>query len=69
LMTKARQETERSARKALPVSAVVKVVEKAMTARKPKTRYVVGRDAWLLLLLNWLPDRWRDWLILREINK
>jgi NAD(P)-dependent dehydrogenase (short-subunit alcohol dehydrogenase family) len=69
LMTKARQEAEQATRKALPVSAVVKVVEKAMTARKPKTRYVVGRDAWLLLLLNWLPDRWRDWLILREINK
>jgi len=69
LMTKARQEAQQAARKALPVSAVVKVVEKAMTARKPKARYVVGRDAWMWLLLNWLPDRWRDWLILREINK
>jgi NAD(P)-dependent dehydrogenase (short-subunit alcohol dehydrogenase family) len=69
LMAKVRQEAGQAARTALPVSAVVKVVEKAMTARKPRTRYVLGGDAWMWLLLNWLPDRWRDWLILREINK
>jgi NAD(P)-dependent dehydrogenase (short-subunit alcohol dehydrogenase family) len=67
-MAKARQEVEQAARTALPVRAVVNIVEKAMTARKPRTRYVLGRDAWMWLLLNWLPDRWRDWLILREIN-
>jgi hypothetical protein len=40
-----------------------------MTARKPKTRYLVGRDARLWLLLNLLPDRWRDRLILSQIQK
>jgi NAD(P)-dependent dehydrogenase (short-subunit alcohol dehydrogenase family) len=69
LMAKVRQEAEQAARTALPVTAVVKVVEQAMTARRPKARYVLGRDAWFWLLLNWLPDRWRDRLILSEIHK
>ena len=69
LMAKVRQEAEQAARAALPVSAVVKAVEHAMTARKPKTRYVLGSDARFWLRLNWLPDRWRDRLILSEIQR
>jgi NAD(P)-dependent dehydrogenase (short-subunit alcohol dehydrogenase family) len=64
LMATVRKEVTEAARTALPVSAVVKAVEHAMTARKPKTRYVIGRDSWFWLLLNFLPDRWRDRLIL-----
>ena len=62
------KEARESARKSLPVNVVVNAVEHAMTARKPKTRYFVGRDTWLWLLLNLLPDRWRDRLILSKIN-
>jgi hypothetical protein len=40
-----------------------------MTARKPKTRYLIGRDSWFWLLLNFLPDRWRDRLILGKSYK
>jgi NAD(P)-dependent dehydrogenase (short-subunit alcohol dehydrogenase family) len=69
LMAMVREEATRSARTALPVRAVVKAVEHAMTARKPKTRYPVGMDAWIWLLLNFLPDRWRDRLILSKIHK
>jgi NAD(P)-dependent dehydrogenase (short-subunit alcohol dehydrogenase family) len=69
LMAKVREEAVGAARTALPVGAVVKAVEHALTARKPKTRYLVGRDAWGWLLLNLLPDRWRDGLILREIRE
>jgi NAD(P)-dependent dehydrogenase (short-subunit alcohol dehydrogenase family) len=68
MMAKVRDEVEASARTALPVDAVVKAVEHALTARKPKTRYVVGRDARFWLLLNILPDRWRDRLILSKIR-
>jgi hypothetical protein len=67
-MATIREEARESARKSLPVDAVVKAVEHAMTARKPKTRYFVGRDTWLWLLLNLLPDRWRDRLILSKIH-
>jgi hypothetical protein len=38
-------------------------------ARKPRARYLVGRDTWFWLLLNWLPDRGRDWLILSKIHE
>jgi NAD(P)-dependent dehydrogenase (short-subunit alcohol dehydrogenase family) len=69
LLAKVRQEAEQASRTALPVSAVVKVVEKTLAARKPRARYVLGGDAWVWLLLNWIPDRWRDSLILRELNK
>jgi NAD(P)-dependent dehydrogenase (short-subunit alcohol dehydrogenase family) len=69
LMAVVRKEATESARKALPVAAVVKAVEHALTARKPRTRYLVGRDAWLWLLLNLLPDRWRDRLILSKIQE
>lgn len=45
----------------LPADAVAKVIAKAVTARKPRTRYTVGRDAALLTLLACiLPDRILD---------
>ena len=45
----------------LPADAVAKVIGKAVTARKPRTRYTVGRDAALLTLLaRILPDRILD---------
>jgi len=69
LMETVREEATNSARTAMHVDVVVKSVEHAMTARKPKTRYLVGRDTWLWLLLNLLPDRWRDRLILSKIHQ
>jgi len=69
LIAKIQEEAKRAAQKALPAEAVAKAVEHALTARKPKTRYVVGNDARFWLLLNLLPDRWRDWLVLAEMNK
>jgi NAD(P)-dependent dehydrogenase (short-subunit alcohol dehydrogenase family) len=67
LMAKVRQEVAASARNAIPVSEVVKAVEHALMADRPKTRYLVG-DTRLWLLLNLLPDRWRDWLILSRLS-
>jgi hypothetical protein len=67
-MAKVRKEVAESARTAAPVSAVVEAAEHAMTARIPRTRYLVGRDAWIWLLLNLLPDRWRDRLILSKVQ-
>jgi short-subunit dehydrogenase len=46
---------------AIPVSRVADVVEHALTARRPKTRYLVGFDARVQAWVRaWLPDRWRD---------
>ena len=69
LMTAVREEARQATRTALPAAAIVKTVVHAMTARRPRTRYLVGRDTWLWLFLNWLPDRWRDRLILSKIRE
>src|SRR5215469_16619557 len=45
----------------LPAEAAAKVIAEAVTARKPRTRYTIGRDAALLTLLaRILPDRILD---------
>jgi hypothetical protein len=58
-------ETERG----LPPSAVAEVIGEALTASKPKTRYMVGRDA----KMRWavakrVPDRAMDALIARALS-
>ncbi len=49
----------RSAR-AAPAESVAEAIEHALTATRPKTRYLVGRDAKLRAGLERLPDRVRD---------
>jgi hypothetical protein len=45
----------------LPADTAAKVIAKAVTARKARTRYTVGRDAALLTVLaRMLPDRILD---------
>jgi NAD(P)-dependent dehydrogenase (short-subunit alcohol dehydrogenase family) len=46
--------------KAAPVESVAAAVEHALTAERPKTRYVVGRDARIRATIERLPDRLRD---------
>jgi NAD(P)-dependent dehydrogenase (short-subunit alcohol dehydrogenase family) len=58
-----------SAKGAVPAQHVANAVAHALTARTPKTRYLVGKDARIQMLLTYLPDRWRDSLILRMIEK
>ena len=48
---------------AQPPDVVARAVAHALTARRPKTRYVVGGMRWRFLLLSKLPDRLRDWVI------
>jgi len=64
-MTAAAAQAEKHAS---PVEDVVKAVEHALTAAKPKTRYVVGSDAKMRMKLNYLPDRTIDSLILKKLN-
>ncbi len=54
----------RAARRAIPAEAVARAVAHALTARRPKTRYLVGGDARIQALIAWLlPDRVRDRLV------
>ncbi len=53
----------------LPPDAVAKDVEHALTAAKPRTRYLVGREAKLRARINsLLPDRVMDALIARAMK-
>jgi NAD(P)-dependent dehydrogenase (short-subunit alcohol dehydrogenase family) len=52
-------------RAAQPPDVVARAVVHALTARRPKTRYVVGGRRRTLLLISKLPDRLRDWALLK----
>jgi len=53
-----------AAKSGLPADAAAKVIAKAVTARKPRTRYTVGRDAAVITrLVRILPDRTLDQVI------
>ncbi len=64
-----RRFANRAARHGLPVEAVTDVVAQAMTASRPKARYLVAKNAPLVKLLKLLPDRWQDKIILSRLQK
>jgi NAD(P)-dependent dehydrogenase (short-subunit alcohol dehydrogenase family) len=47
-------------RRGEPAAKVAQAIEHALTAERPRTRYVVGRDAKRRARVERLPDRWRD---------
>jgi hypothetical protein len=64
-----RREAERLSREGLPPEAVAETVGRALTARRPRTRYVVGREARMQArLARILPDRAFDALIARRLT-
>ena len=45
---------------------IAKVIEKAISAKNPKTRYSAGAYSWILLTMrSILPDKWFDSLIVK----
>jgi NAD(P)-dependent dehydrogenase (short-subunit alcohol dehydrogenase family) len=57
-------------RSAAPAERVAKVVEHALTASRPRARYLVGFDAHLMATLHWLlPDRAFDALLSMFIRR
>jgi NAD(P)-dependent dehydrogenase (short-subunit alcohol dehydrogenase family) len=56
----------RTAERGIPPERVAATIERALTASRPRTRYLVGADArGQALLARILPDRVLDWLIAR----
>lgn len=53
--------------KAAPPERVAEAVEHALTAARPRTRYLVGRDARLRAAVEGLPDRLRDRILERAL--
>ena len=53
---------------ALPPKAVVRKIKKALCARRPPVRQVVGWRTWAVMQVgHWLPDKWVDGLIMGRL--
>ncbi|MEZ5293545.1 MAG: SDR family NAD(P)-dependent oxidoreductase [Vicinamibacterales bacterium] len=64
-----RRAVEASMASALPPASVAEAVAHALTSRRPRTRYVVGWEAWQRLLLkHLLSDRWHDRAVRRVVG-
>jgi NAD(P)-dependent dehydrogenase (short-subunit alcohol dehydrogenase family) len=69
LIARIRAAAEANARNGLPTSVVAEVIGEAMTADRPRTRYLVGRDAKVRArLARVLPDRAFDALVARALR-
>ena len=53
--------------KAAPPELVVRAIEHALTSDRPKTRYLVGRDAKIRATIERLPDRLRDRILTKAL--
>jgi NAD(P)-dependent dehydrogenase (short-subunit alcohol dehydrogenase family) len=71
LITSLRAEADKIDReRGLPPQAIAKVIGEALTARRPRTRYLVGRDAKLRArAAALLPDRAMDAVIGRALSR
>lgn len=64
-----REAVDQAAQRAIPVDAVVRAVLHALTASRPKTRYLVGADARIrAIMVKWLPDRVQDWMLKKVLK-
>jgi NAD(P)-dependent dehydrogenase (short-subunit alcohol dehydrogenase family) len=69
LINAVRREAARMERDGLPPATVAEAVGHALTARRPRTRYVVGRDAKIrAVMARVLPDRALDALVRRALT-
>lgn len=61
-----RKVARKTGERGIPAEKVAERLERALTASRPRTRYLVGADAHVqALLARLLPDRALDWLIAR----
>ncbi len=62
-----RRYVQKAERRGSDVQKVIRALEHALTSSRPKTRYVVGLDARLRIMLQALPDRFLDWVIAKVL--
>jgi NAD(P)-dependent dehydrogenase (short-subunit alcohol dehydrogenase family) len=63
-----RRAGEQTAARGVPAVTVARVVERALTSRRPRARYLVGLDARAQASLRLLPARARDAIIARALG-
>ncbi len=70
LLTRARNGYANLGKSAVPTSDVARVIVHVLKVRRPKTRYTVGRGAWLqTAVFAHFPDRLKDFLITTWLYK
>jgi NAD(P)-dependent dehydrogenase (short-subunit alcohol dehydrogenase family) len=47
----------------------VRVIVHALIAKRPRTRYLAGKGVRLRVAFTLLPDRLRDWLVVRRLTR
>jgi NAD(P)-dependent dehydrogenase (short-subunit alcohol dehydrogenase family) len=70
ILQKVAQEAAEREDKALPVTAVTRIIREALESKRPRTRYPIPRSrlsGWLLP--RWLPDRWFDRLVASKLKE
>jgi len=66
----ARADEEEHYQKTMPANFVIKAIVHALTGKRPRTRYLVGRFAKTVALLKWLlPDRLFDRFAMAEFQE
>jgi hypothetical protein len=63
-----REAAAAAGRRGAPPDDVAKVVEHALTATRPRARYLVGRDAHLRAWVERLPTRLRDRVLTKALT-
>jgi len=60
---------EKARRRSIGAEVVAKTIRKALEDRRPKICYVVGADAHMAAISNFLPDRLIDWVLIKVLPK
>lgn len=60
-----RELAQKAEERAISTDVVIRAISHALTARRPKPRYLLGTDAKLRILLDRLPTRWKDYIFAR----
>jgi NAD(P)-dependent dehydrogenase (short-subunit alcohol dehydrogenase family) len=66
-LSKSNEIIEQAEKSALPTSAVTERIWEAISLEKPSTRYVIVKKAWMIKLLKFVPDRWVDKMMLKNM--
>ncbi len=69
LMKAVRDEVTRRAESGFPPERIADGIAHALTAKRPKTRYLIGPWARTqMLMVGWMPDRLRDWVLTKALG-
>jgi NAD(P)-dependent dehydrogenase (short-subunit alcohol dehydrogenase family) len=47
---------------------VARLVKQILETKRPRARYIVGKDAMMGYLSRYIPDRWSDWIIYNVVQ-